>query len=439
MFVNRFLAFVSRACVFLFALLVLGNNLAADKSSVGSLTIRNDRKECTVQPGGSNATDDAVAIRAAFDECGHGGKVVFLNETYYVNSVLNTSGLEDVDIELHGTLLWSTDVDYWLNNSLPMGYQNHTTAWIFGGHGVRFQGFGYGTFDGNGQVWYDFAGSVSNYPHRPHQLTIWETYDSVFEGLRFVQSQMWTMTVKNSENVLLQDIYVNNTSENDSSARNTDGADTIYAKNITFNRWHIVNGDDGIAIKANSSEIYIYDTIFEDGQSLAIGSIGQFLNWYEFIENIYARNITLINTRWAIYLKTWTGVQKGYPPNGGGGGLGYMRNITMESVTHVRTRGLFQITQCTSYNDESGDCDTSRFHIGPGITFRNHTGTTTATEAADLQCSADADGCDGVEISGIDVTIVGSNGTVVDGYECSNVVEPTVGFVCDGEEEDDGD
>lgn len=52
-----------------------------------------------------------------------------------------------------------------------------------------------------------------------------------------------------------------------------------------------------IAIKANSSEIYIYDTIFEDGQSLAIGSIGQFLNWYEFIENVYARNITLINTR----------------------------------------------------------------------------------------------------------------------------------------------
>lgn len=32
---------------------------------------------------------------------------------------------------------------------------------------------------------------VSNYPGRPHALTIWETRDSVFEGLRFVQSQMW--------------------------------------------------------------------------------------------------------------------------------------------------------------------------------------------------------------------------------------------------------
>ncbi|KAL0260353.1 hypothetical protein SLS55_004039 [Diplodia seriata] len=177
---GRFLALVSRAFIFVFVLLVLANNLAVEQDSANSILSTRARKECTVEPGGSNATDDAVAIRDAFEECGLGGKVVFLNETYYVNSVLNTSGLEDVDVELHGTLLWSTDIDYWLNNSLPMGYQNHTTAWIFGGSQVRFQGFGYGTFDGNGQVWYDFAGAVSNYPHRPHQLTIWETYDSAF-------------------------------------------------------------------------------------------------------------------------------------------------------------------------------------------------------------------------------------------------------------------
>ncbi|GME49805.1 pectin lyase-like protein [Neofusicoccum parvum] len=325
MIAKHLLFYLSRSCIFLFSLLVLSrNNAISNASSPAAL----DRKECVVQPGGSNATDDAVAIRQAFHDCGHGGKVVFLNETYYVNSIMNTTGLEDCDIELHGTLLWSTDVYYWLNHSLPMGYQNQSTAWFFGGHNVRFQGFGYGTLDGNGQVWYDFAGAVSNYPRRPHQITIWETYDSVFEGLRFVQSQMWTMTVKNSKNVLLQDIYVNNTSHTSSSARNTDGADTIYASNITFNRWHVVNGDDGISAKANSSDIYVYDTILEDGQGLAMGSIGQFPGWYEYIENFYARNITLINTRWAIYAKTWTGVQQGYPPNGGGGGLGYMKNIS---------------------------------------------------------------------------------------------------------------
>lgn len=103
MFASHSGSSIARSCLFLFALLVLGNNIAG--STASNTLVTRQRKECVVQPGGSNATDDAVAIRQAFQECGHGGKVVFLNETYYVNSVMNTSGLEDVDIELHGKLL----------------------------------------------------------------------------------------------------------------------------------------------------------------------------------------------------------------------------------------------------------------------------------------------------------------------------------------------
>lgn len=33
-------------------------------------------------------------------------------------------------------------------------------------------------------------------------------------------------------------------------------------------------------------------------------------------------NIKFINTLHTVYFKTWTGDQAGYPPNGGGGGLG---------------------------------------------------------------------------------------------------------------------
>jgi galacturan 1,4-alpha-galacturonidase len=80
-----------------------------------------------------------------------------------------------------------------------MGYQNHSTAWIFGGDNVTFQGHGYGTLDGNGQVWYDFNNGRSNYPRRPHAITIWETKDSFFEGIRFVQSQMWYVFRKRSK------------------------------------------------------------------------------------------------------------------------------------------------------------------------------------------------------------------------------------------------
>lgn len=114
-------------------------------------------RTCIVQRS-PNGTDSAPAIIQAFSDCGHNeaanrGKVVFLNETYTVKSVMNTTGLSNVDVELHGTLLWDTNIQYWLNHSLPVGYQNQTSAWLFGGENVTWDGFGYGTLDGNGQVW----------------------------------------------------------------------------------------------------------------------------------------------------------------------------------------------------------------------------------------------------------------------------------------------
>lgn len=63
------------------------------------------RKVCCVPASGTNTTDDAPAIIEAFKECGHGGKVLFQNTTYYVNTVINISGLNDCEIDLQGTLL----------------------------------------------------------------------------------------------------------------------------------------------------------------------------------------------------------------------------------------------------------------------------------------------------------------------------------------------
>lgn len=159
------------------------------RASGGNVTV------CTVAPQ-PNGTDSAPAIIAAFEECGHNtadarGKVVFLNETYNVKSIMNTTGLSHVDVDLRGTLLWDTNIPYWLNNSLPVGYQNQSSAWLFGGVSVAWDGHGYGTLDGNGQVWYDFINGTNNYPRRPHQITITGTSDSTFTGIRFVQSQMW--------------------------------------------------------------------------------------------------------------------------------------------------------------------------------------------------------------------------------------------------------
>lgn len=86
----------------------VGATLDLDYDRPDGLALRNERsphqKTCVVDAGGSNDTDDAPAIRKAFKKCGHGGRVVFKPTTYYVNSVLNVSGLENVDIDILGEL-----------------------------------------------------------------------------------------------------------------------------------------------------------------------------------------------------------------------------------------------------------------------------------------------------------------------------------------------
>ncbi|EIN05502.1 pectin lyase-like protein [Punctularia strigosozonata HHB-11173 SS5] len=157
-----------------------------------------------------------------------------------------------------------------------------------------------------------------------------------------------TTTIIHSENVLLEDIYVNSTDAKqavgfDFSSLNTDGVDTVYVNNVTFRRWIVDNGDDSIAMKANSTNILIEDCAFYTGLGVAIGSIGQYEGAFETIENVTARNISIHHMRYGAYVKTWTGVSTGYPPNGGGGGLGYAANVTFSDFALHNASGVFGI------------------------------------------------------------------------------------------------
>ncbi|KAF2669977.1 glycoside hydrolase family 28 protein [Microthyrium microscopicum] len=382
-------------------------------------------KTCEVASKG-NSGDDTDAILSAFKSCGQNGRIVFGNQVYYVKRVMNTTGLRNVQIELRGKILARinhclfADTTYWLEQSQPIGYQNMSTVWWLGGDNITFDGFGTGTIDGNGQVWYDLVKGYSNYPRRPMGLTIVNTTNSIFRGLRFVQSQMWTMTILRSQNVLLTDIFVNSTSRSRSPARNTDGADTLFVNNITFRGWKVINGDDGISLKANSSNVLIEDCDFY-GLGFALGSIGQYKGIFEHIENVTVRGIRYFGTQWPAYIKTWTGVAKGYPPNGGGGGFGF------SNVTVTRAYGAFQIGQCTHFRDggQDGDCDTSRFQIRD-IRVSDIKGTITKDSVASLKCSASAP-CSGLSFSNI--SLKRESGASIQKYSCANVVDPK-GFNC---------
>jgi galacturan 1,4-alpha-galacturonidase len=181
--------------VFLQSLLVVLPLLSFSFASPNNKYGNGYRKTCVVSPS-LNGTDDAPAILHAFKECGNNGHIILKNGTFNINSIMNTTNLRNCDIDIHGYMLWSTNVTYWLANSMLFGYQNQSSAWWLGGDNIHVRGFGYGTLDGNGQTWYDYARGVSNYPRRPQAITIWKTTNSVIEGLRLVQSQMWYVVLE---------------------------------------------------------------------------------------------------------------------------------------------------------------------------------------------------------------------------------------------------
>ncbi|KAL5041930.1 hypothetical protein BDW71DRAFT_201002 [Aspergillus fruticulosus] len=389
-------------------------------------------KTCVVPASGTNETDDAPAIISAFTRCGRGGRVVFKPTTYYINSVMNISWLQDVDIDLRGNLLWSTDIPYWLNNSLEVGYQNQSTAWILGGDNVRINGHGVGTLDGNGDYWYEWISeqeNTSNYPGRPIALTLSGLTNSVVKGINFLRSQMWTLAIIYSHHVDFDSILVNNTGNRVDSS-NTDGADTIRSSHISFNNLTVYNGDDSISFKANSTDITLTNSHFYNGLGVAIGSIGQLKDQFETVERIKVENIVYDNTLHAVYFKTWTDDQNGYPPNGGGGGLGYASDMVFKDLATTSLRGsAVAISQCTRFSGAPGEgnCTNSQFQIRD-ITVANLHGTTESERVTSFQCSAVAP-CTDIGMFGIDLEF--ANGTKAEEYLCGNVKNPR-GFVCTG-------
>ena len=92
--------FISKFIVSLLSVGAVGAALGSALSESGQ-----PRRTCTVKAGGTEATDDAPAVIEAFKNCGEDGRVVFQNTTYYINSVMNTSGLRNCEVDLYGTLL----------------------------------------------------------------------------------------------------------------------------------------------------------------------------------------------------------------------------------------------------------------------------------------------------------------------------------------------
>jgi len=92
--------------------------------------------------------------------------------------------------------------------------------------------------------------------------------------------------------------------------QNTDGFDTMDTNNIKLTNFVYQGGDDCIAVKPRSYNIFVQNITCHGGNGVAIGSLGQYLEDSSVINvvvkdaNILTNNKDLEN---GAYIKTWSG------------------------------------------------------------------------------------------------------------------------------------
>src|ERR1700712_1965054 len=93
------------ALVLSFTFSVLAEAETPPHANQHTKSLNNDHRPTCVVRTPPNSTDDTSVVLEAFYKCGRAGNSVFLNQTYHINTVMNTTGLKDCEIDLYGTML----------------------------------------------------------------------------------------------------------------------------------------------------------------------------------------------------------------------------------------------------------------------------------------------------------------------------------------------
>ncbi|KAI9150822.1 Exopolygalacturonase X-2 [Paramyrothecium foliicola] len=302
-------------------------------------------KTCFVKPSCTKGRDDSAKILAAFEECNNGGTVV-LDEEYTIGSPLDLRFLNHVDIAITGTLRFHDDIDYWLTRTFKFPFQGSSSMWVIGGNDINIYGNGVGVIDGQGQKWYDrFATNATL--QRPILLITDGMHGGSITGLKMLNSPNWHNLIANSSDILISDFQVKAGSSSKNPAKNLDGWDTYRSDNIVIQNSYLDHDDDCVSFKPNSTNVIVQGLVCNSSHGISVGSLGQYPEFFDIVENLYIFNVSLSNATDGARLKVWPGTMTDFQPGlGGGGGSGYVRNVTYERFHNDNNDGAIKIDQC---------------------------------------------------------------------------------------------
>lgn len=394
----------------MFSKLVLTSLIARTLAHPPSTTLHR-RATCTVAGGTS---DDTPAILSALKSCNNGGTVL-LSGSYTIGSVINVQNLENIQIELTGTLTLNPDITYWTANAVPFTYQTQYSAVVLGGNGIHI--YGGGTYHGSGDTWY--AKGTSEV--RPIMLTICNAQNVVIEDITMLQAPEWHNFVINSSYVTYNNINLHSIQSDGSQAQNTDGWDTYRSSYVTIQNSNIVNGDDCVSFKPNSTSIWVENLICNGSHGISVGSLGQYAGEVDIVTNVTALNISMSNAENGARIKVWPGSPDSNSDSGGG--LGYVSDITFQDWTMSAVDAPIVIDQCYESDDSTCAEYPSKLSIND-VHYINIGGTGTKNTVVSLVCSAI---CNDITATG--TNLIGKSG--VSEFVCENLASTTsLDFPC---------
>ncbi|KAF3764846.1 family 28 glycoside hydrolase, partial [Cryphonectria parasitica EP155] len=360
-------------------------------------------KTCYVSPS-TNNSDASPSILAAFQSCNNGGTIV-LDGEYTIASRLDLTFLSAVDVAISGTLTFSDDIAYWTGGgAFEITYQNSSAFWKIGGSDVNIYGGGVGVLDGQGELWWNES-LTNDTLLRPILFVADGLEGATISGLNYVNPPNWFNLIANSSDVTISNLNLSAVWSTGDETPNTDGWDIYRSDSVVVQDSKINNGDDCVSFKPNSTNIV--NLICNGSHGISVGSLGQYVDEYDIAENITVYNISMSNASDGARIKVWPGVESSEGALlDGGGGSGYVRNVTYQILNNTDNTWAIEVNQCYGQSNETlCELYPSKMTISE-IYFEDFSGTTSSAEepyVGTLVCSSSSQ-CWDIYASNINVS-----------------------------------
>ncbi|KAI8962504.1 glycoside hydrolase family 28 protein [Daldinia sp. FL1419] len=404
---------------------------------------REEGRYCHVKQGCTTNRDDAQHILQALHECNDGGTVVF-DKSYLIGSPLDLTFLKHIDIVITGSIAFDdSDVYYWEDHSFKYAFQNQSTFWKLGGEDVNIYGDlsldeGKSVIDGKGQAyWEEIQRNKALY--RPMLFALDGMKGASMSNLRMRNPPNWFNIIANSSDIIVSNMDLRAESLNGVKIANSDGWDTYRSDRVVIQDSLIRNTDDCVSFKPNSTNVVVQNLECIGSHGISIGSIGQYVGQTDIVENLHIYNISMTNASDFARIKVWPGIQTNFQTHlVGGGGSGYVRNVTYDLLHSIDNDRAITITQCYGQSNKTLCNEFPANLTIEDITMKNIYGTTSTKldpQAGSLVCSA-PDRCSNIKAENITITVPSGESPV---YECRNMDNGLLQLACVAESDEDRD